>query len=72
MADPTVQKQVAEMTAAMQNEKVQKRFEELRVRKEGFGFFDQDHRSRTPRAILSRNEKGKRGGALRSNAPQID
>lgn len=30
MADPTVQKQVAEMTAAMQNEKVQKRFEELR------------------------------------------
>lgn len=32
MEDPAVQKQVAEMTAAMQSEKVQKRFEELRVR----------------------------------------
>ena len=33
MADPAVQKQVAEMSAAMENEKVQKRFEELRVRR---------------------------------------
>ena len=32
MADPAVQEQVAAMSAAMQNEKVQKRFEELRVR----------------------------------------
>ena len=38
MADPAVQKQVAEMSAAMQNEKVQKRFEELRVRMQFFRF----------------------------------
>ena len=33
MADPAVQKQVQEMSAAMENENVKRRFEELRVRR---------------------------------------
>ena len=80
MADPAVQKQVAEMSAAMQNEQVQKRFEELRVRI-SMRLLLLNVMQRTSSVTLSTErerereregkERVKKRGRKGSNAPQI-